>query len=68
MKKTKSCAGCRALIHYQTGGFRCYLSKQIVETETEVLDRRLDAYVRHAPVEDCKVKTVKEMVKKSLLG
>jgi hypothetical protein len=61
-----SCAGCRALIHNMGGGFSCYLRKQFIKTDIEKYDRRLDAYVKQKPKENCKVRTVKEMVQNGL--
>jgi hypothetical protein len=58
----KSCANCRALVHNRDGGFYCYMGKQYTNTQDEVYDRRLDAYVKQKPVMNCKVLTLKSMV------
>lgn len=65
-KKTriKSCAGCRALFKSTNNGAAfvwCYLNKTMVISQSGVLDKRLDFIVYRKPIENCKVKTNKQV-------
>ncbi len=62
ISRFSSCANCRALIHNIEGGFSCYLRMQYMPTLVEVYDRRLDAYVKQKPLQNCKVRTVKALI------
>lgn len=67
----RNCAGCRALFKTTNNGYPfvwCYLNKQMIDAEKEVLDKRLDFMVKKRPVENCKVKTNIEMVNSGLNG
>jgi len=59
MIKVKSCAGCRGLFHSSNGGVHCYLRNPVTDSDEEVLDRRLDCYVKIRPVGNCKSRTIR---------
>jgi len=66
ISRFSSCANCRALTHNVDGGFSCYLRKEYIYVDNEVYDRRLDAFVKQKPLNNCKVRTVKAMVQNGL--